>query len=75
MASGDATVAAPTVWAMRTDKVFIAFEVISQFFFQILFLNFLDRGRRKCTGLFRGAEDHVQLSTRRDSAGWKEVDK
>ena len=27
MASGDATVAAPTVWAMRTDKVFIAFEV------------------------------------------------
>jgi len=27
MASGDATVAAPTVWAMRTDKVFIAFEI------------------------------------------------
>ena len=27
MASGDAAVAAQTVWAMRTDKVFIAFEV------------------------------------------------
>ena len=27
MASGDAAVAAQTVWAMRTDKVFVAFEV------------------------------------------------
>jgi|ERR1739838_15589 len=27
MASGDAAVAAPTVWAMRTDKVYIEFQV------------------------------------------------
>merc|ERR1711935_1310586 len=27
MASGDAAVAAQTVWAMRTDKGFVAFEV------------------------------------------------
>ena len=27
MASGDAAVAAQTLWAMRTDKVYMAFEV------------------------------------------------
>ena len=31
MASGDAAVAAPTVWAMRTDKVYIEFQVILEF--------------------------------------------
>ena len=32
MASGDAAVAAQTLWAMRTDKVYMAFEVNSMEF-------------------------------------------
>ena len=43
MASGDAAVAAPTVWAMRTDKVYVEFQVIRESSLSPVILFYADR--------------------------------